>query len=189
MSEKIGNPAALGLAAFALTTFLLSLANAKLVSPHLLYLVIPTALIYGGAVQLIAGIIDLIKAGSTFGGTAFCSYGAFWMSLGIAELLKVRGFWHYYEYETGFFLVAWTIFTFYMWIGSRKLGREFKLLFTLLLLTFIALDVGHTLHPYVEVANVIGGYIGILTALNAWYISATIVLKETVTKKESTTTQ
>ncbi|MEM4576847.1 MAG: acetate uptake transporter [Candidatus Nezhaarchaeales archaeon] len=177
MSEKFGNPAALGLAAFALTTFLLSLTNAKLAPPHLLYLIVPTALIYGGAAQLIAGIIDLVKTGSTFGGTAFCSYGAFWISLGIAELLKARGVWYYYEHEMGLFLIAWTIFTFYMWIGTRKLGRELKSLFTLLLLTFIALDVGHVLHPYVEVANTIGGYIGILTAFNAWYISATIVLK------------
>ena len=79
------DPGPLGLAAFAGTTFVLSLINAglvgstNLVGGGLLPLVAALALAYGGAAQLIAGIWEF-RTGNTFGAVAFCSYGAFWIS-------------------------------------------------------------------------------------------------------------
>jgi len=180
MSEKLANPAALGLACFALTTFLLSVLNAGLASKELLGLVVSCALIYGGAVQIIAGVLD-IRAGSTFGGTAFSSYGGFWVCLGLAFLLEFLGVWTLTQADIGIFLLAWTLFTFYMWVGSFRLNWALASTFTLLLLTFILLDIGHLTH--MPTANVAGGYAGIICALNAWYVSAAIILNE-LFKKE-----
>src|SRR5881398_1578340 len=72
------DPGPLGLAAFALTTFVLSFANAGLI-PGAGAAVLGLALFYGGLGQIIAGIWEFANK-NTFGGTAFCSYGAFWLA-------------------------------------------------------------------------------------------------------------
>lgn len=77
----IGNPGPLGLSAFAVTTLLLSLVNAKVVGHIHPNIVLGMAFFYGGAVQIIAGIFEML-IGNTFGATAFASYGGFWMSWG-----------------------------------------------------------------------------------------------------------
>lgn len=180
MAEKMANPAALGLACFALTTFLLSVLNAGLASKELLGLVVSCALIYGGAVQIIAGVLDT-RVGSTFGGTAFSSYGGFWICLGLAFLLESLGVWTLTQDAIGVFLLAWTLFTFYMWVGSLRLNWALASTFTLLLLTFILLDIGHLAN--VPIANITGGYTGMICALNAWYVSAAIILNELFEKE------
>lgn len=152
------NPAPLGLCAFALTTFVLSAANAKLFTGA--EVVIGLALFYGGLAQLLAGMWEF-KTGNTFGATAFSSYGAFWLAVAASLQLK------HIPNETafGFFLLGWTIFTGMMLLASLKtnvaLISVFALLFvTFLLLTIGAMDGGTTL---------LGGYFGIATALAAWY--------------------
>jgi succinate-acetate transporter protein len=75
----VANPAPLGLAAFALTTFVLSMFNAGLLGAGGEPIVFGLALTYGGLAQLLAGMWEF-RAGNTFGATAFCSYGAFWLS-------------------------------------------------------------------------------------------------------------
>ena len=78
-SLSIADPAALGLAGFALTTFVLSVFNTGLVDKAGEPVVLGLALAYGGAAQLLAGMWEFRK-GNTFGATAFSSYGAFWIS-------------------------------------------------------------------------------------------------------------
>jgi hypothetical protein len=74
------------------------------------------------------------------------------------------------------FLTAWTVFTFYMWIGSFATNKALTGVFTLLLITFILLDVGHfTNNP---AWNRIGGLFGLATAICAWYTSAAGVLNK-----------
>jgi len=175
MSEKLGNPAPLGLACFALTTFLLSIINAGLAQKDLTPAVVSSALVYGGIVQIAAGILE-IKKGSTFGGVAFSSYGSFWISFALILLIQFLGIWTVPPAAIGIFLLAWTFFTFYMWIGTFSLNKALASTFTLLLLTFILLDVGHL--AGIPLANVVGGYLGMACALNAWYTSAAILLNE-----------
>ena len=85
MGWSPADPGPLGLAAFAGTTFMLSLINAGLVGTHalpgggLLPMVAALALAYGGVAQFVAGIWEF-RTGNTFGAVAFCSYGAFWIS-------------------------------------------------------------------------------------------------------------
>ena len=79
---KLANPAPLGLAGFALTTWLLSMINAGWFSGESMGLVLACALAYGGTAQAIAGMMELPR-GNTFGATAFLSYGAFWWSFAL----------------------------------------------------------------------------------------------------------
>ncbi len=166
--SSIADPGPLGLACFALTTFCLSMVNAGFVDKSATIVVIALALVYGGATQILAGMWEF-KKNNVFGAVAFASYGAFWISLGVFDLLAAlqlvaipaRGVW--------LFLLAWTIFTFYMWVGSFGTNKALLVTFTLLLIAFILLTIGAAGS---ETAHVLGGYVGILTAFAAWYTSA-----------------
>ena len=166
----IADPAPLGLAAFALTTFFLSFVNAGLVPASVEPVVFGLAFAYGGAAQFAAGMWEFTK-GNTFGATAFTSYGAFWLS-----------FWwltaHLADYKipaadvgkgVGLYLVAWGIFTAYMAVAATRVSGAVLAVFVLLTVTFLVLGVGDL--SGTESISKIGGWIGILTALAAWYAS------------------
>jgi succinate-acetate transporter protein len=146
------NPAPLGLIAFALTTFVLSCYNAgiwgiQVDSPP--NVVVGLAVFYGGLTQFIAGMWEF-AAGNTFGATAFASYGAFWLAF---SALYIPWFGVIDAYETapahtknigpalGIFLLAWALFTFFMWFGTFKSNIAFCLLFFFLTLTFVLLSI------------------------------------------------
>jgi uncharacterized protein len=170
----IADPAPLGLAAFAMTTLILSLANTK-TWPAGAFSAIALALVYGGAVQLLAGMWEF-KRGNTFGATAFSSYGAFWIS-----------FWYLNTHTrilpadaavvVGTFLMGWTIFTAYMTVATFKLNGALVVVFFLLTLTFVALTIGafQTSSGWTK----LGGWLGVATAAAAWYTSFAIVLEST----------
>jgi succinate-acetate transporter protein len=165
----IADPAPLGLAGFALTTFVLSVFNAGLVDAKGEPIVFGLALAYGGAAQLLAGMWEFRK-GNTFGATAFSSYGAFWIS-----------FWAYVAFfatripegnrgsAVGLYLIAWGIFTTYMWVASFRTTVAVNLVFLLLAITFFVLGIGDA--SGTEGITKLGGWLGILTALAAWYAS------------------
>src|SRR5690242_16971404 len=73
------DPGPLGLGAFALTTFILSMYNADLVGAGGKPVVLGVALAYGGLTQLLAGMWEF-RTGNTFGAVAFSSFGAFWLA-------------------------------------------------------------------------------------------------------------
>jgi len=175
---KLADPGPLGLAAFALTTFVLSCVNAGVFPGGVLGTFLPLALFYGGTVQLLAGMWEF-KNGNTFGSTAFSSYGGFWISLGALVYLELKGVLDFKadgNVALGLFLLAWTIFTFYMWIASFKTNRALVVVFTLLTITFILLTIGAFSSQAMTVA---GGWFGILTAIAAWYTSAAGVINST----------
>jgi succinate-acetate transporter protein len=166
----LADPAPLGLAAFALTTFVLSFVNAGLVPASVEPVVFGLALAYGGAAQFAAGLWEFAK-GNTFGATAFTSYGAFWLS-----------FWwltaHLADYKipasdvgkgVGLYLIAWGIFTAYMTVAATRVSGAVLAVFVLLTLTFFLLGIGDW--SGTEGLSKLGGYVGILTALAAWYAS------------------
>jgi len=153
------NPGPLGLSAFALTTFVLSAANAGLFTGA--EIVIGLALFYGGLAQLLAGMWEF-RVGNTFGATAFTSYGAFWLAVAATLQLKLipNGG------AFGFFLLGWTIFTGIMLIGTLRSNLALISVFLVLFLTFLALTIGAF---GVSGFGVLGGWLGIITALLAWY--------------------
>jgi uncharacterized protein len=175
------NPAPLGLSAFALTTFVLSSANAGWISaPNI---VLGLALFYGGLVQLVAGIQEF-RAGNTFGATAFCSYGGFWLAIG-AIFIPAFGIADAYAKAGGFgaalgiFLLGWTIFTGLMFLGTLRANLALIAVFGLLFLTFLALTIGWLAGGPTGGGGgliTLGGYLGIITALVAWYTALAGIL-------------
>jgi succinate-acetate transporter protein len=172
-AATVANPGPLGLSAFALTTFVLSAANANLIAaPNI---VLGLALFYGGLVQLVAGIQEF-RAGNTFGATAFCSYGGFWLAIG-ATFTPAFGVLTAYKAAAlgpalGFFLLGWTIFTALMFLGTLRTNMATIVVFGLLTLTFLLLALG----AFGAGTTVLGGWLGIVTALAAWYTALAGVL-------------
>jgi succinate-acetate transporter protein len=172
------DPAPLGLSGFALTTFVLSMMNANLVSfSKGLPVVLGVALAYGGIAQLLAGMWEF-RNGNTFGAVAFSSYGAFWISfffLVSFDLAKVAP--SEINSALGLYLWAWAIFTGWMTIAALRTTAAVALVFLLLTLTFVFLGIGNsgghagTIH--------IGGYLGLATAIVAWYTAMAAVVNST----------
>ncbi len=158
--STVANPGPLGLSAFALTTFVLSSVNAGLLAGTDLKIVVGLALFYGGLAQLLAGMWEF-RTGNTFGATAFSSYGAFWLAVGAS----VQFGWITSHSAFGFFLLGWTIFTLIMFLGTLRTNGGLIALFGLLFLTFLLL----TIAEFGGGTGVLGGYLGILTAIVAWY--------------------
>jgi succinate-acetate transporter protein len=168
-TPAIANPAPLGLGAFALTTFVLSMFNTGLVSSGGEPIVYALALAYGGLAQLLAGMWEF-RTGNTFGATAFSSYGAFWISFFIfvqffAKQVPAADAGH----AIGLYQIAWGIFTAYMFIPSLRTTAAVATVFALLALTFIVLGIG-TAGAHSSIVKA-GGWLGIATAIAAWYAS------------------
>jgi len=114
---KVADPAPLGLAAFAMTTFVLSMFNANLVNGDGVPVVLGLALAYGGIVQLLAGMWEF-RNGNTFGAVAFSSFGAFWISFWLLEAFYAKDITGNVGHAVGLYLWAWAIFTAYMAIAA-----------------------------------------------------------------------
>jgi len=172
-ASGIADPAPLGLAAFALTTFLLSAANAHWMNGNstgnawLGY-----ALAYGGGCQLLAGMWEF-RNRNVFGATAFSTYGGFWIGLYFWQrdvLPTASPSTAFAGHDLAWILLAFAIFNTYMLIMSSQLNTAVFLVFLTLELTEIILFIG----GFSNSAGVsqFGGYVGVLTALIAWYTSA-----------------
>ncbi|MGN6743493.1 MAG: acetate uptake transporter, partial [Amnibacterium sp.] len=166
-------PGPLGLAAFALTTFVLSFANAGLI-PGAGAAVLGLAIFYGGLGQIIAGIWEFANK-NTFGATAFCSYGGFWLAFWY--LVSTKGDVAAGGGGVGIFLIAFGIFTLYMTVAALRTNLALIAVFAFLTLTFFALGIGAAAGA--EGLSRLGGWLGIITALLAWYTSFAIVTNST----------
>jgi succinate-acetate transporter protein len=166
--DQIADPGPLGLAGFAMTTFVLSCVNAGLVGKSIEPVVLPLALFYGGTVQLLAGMWEFRKA-NTFGALAFSSFGAFWLAFAAFAKFVAPGLGPDAETATGLFLLGWTIFTAYMTIAALRTTAAILAVFAALTITFALLTAGA--FSGVSAVSHLGGYFGILTALLAWYAS------------------
>jgi succinate-acetate transporter protein len=178
---SIADPAPLGLAAFALTTFLLSAFNVGWTKGTVAFL--GFALAYGGIAQLLAGMWEF-RNRNVFGATAFSTYGAFW--IGIA----VYFFWVVPEFkptalqlsnDLGWISVAFVIFNTYMLLWSLFVNRAVFFVFLTLEVTFILLAIGHFSNSTDMVKA--GGIAGIVTAACAWYASAAGVINGMASRK------
>jgi succinate-acetate transporter protein len=165
----IADPAPLGLAAFALTTFVLSSVNAGWVPASVEPVVFGLALAYGGIGQFAAGLWEFAK-GNTFGATAFCSYGMFWVSFWwLTGHTDLSGAGSDVNKGIGLYLLVWGIFTAYMSVAALKTTMATLLVFVLLTLTFLVLAWGEFATS--TGIHKVGGYLGLVTALAAWYAS------------------
>jgi len=177
---KPADPAPLGLAAFALTTFLLTGHQASFIPDGIW---VGCALFYGGLVQLLAGMWEF-KNRNTFGATAFSTYGGFWLSIGafVVLLTASPGFASLFtggdvNNAEAWFLIAFAIFNSYMLLWSMRLNVAIFAVFLLLELAEILLAIGnfHLAHGGSPYMLHVGGWFGIATAAMAWYTSAALV--------------
>jgi uncharacterized protein len=166
-SPGIADPGPLGLAAFALTTFLLSAANARWTNGNSAGTAfLGYALAYGGLAQLLAGMWEF-RRGNVFASTAFSSYGAFW--IGLFVWIRVTGT-ASTGHDLGWILLAFAIFNTYMLLMSTQVNMAVFAVFLFLELTEIFLAIGNfSSSPGL---TQLGGYLGLVTALVAWYTSA-----------------
>jgi len=187
--RKFANPAPLGLSAFALTTFVLSLINIGVRGVAEQNIIVALAFGYGGLIQLLAGMWEM-AVGNTFGATALSSYGGFWLS--VAIILTPGGFDIVAGYATknadgtptgagvndfnnsfGYFLIGWWIFTTVLLLCTLRSTVAFFMLFFTLDMAFLLLAIGHLRADAAGVplgkAIVAGGYFGIFAAFLAWY--------------------
>jgi len=171
------DPGPLGLGAFALTTFVLSMFNAGLVGKGGEPVVLGLALAYGGLAQLLAGMWEF-RTGNTFGAVAFTSFGAFWLSFWALNQFFVKDIPAAdVGHAVGLFLIAWGIFTMYMWVASFRVSVAVMLVFFALTVTFFLLGIGNAgNHTGIIKA---GGYAGLVTAALAWYASFAAVVNST----------
>lgn len=173
---KPADPGPLGLAAFAMTTFVLSMFNSNLVNGKGVPVVLGLALAYGGIVQLLAGMWEF-RNGNTFGAVAFSSFGAFWISFWALEAFYAKDITGNAGHAVGLYLWAWAIFTAYMTIAAMRTSGAVLLVFVLLTATFVLLAIGESgAH---ETVTHWGGYVGLATAAAAWYASFAAVVNST----------
>jgi succinate-acetate transporter protein len=191
-ASSIGDPAPLGLAGFGLTTLILSVVNAgwfgnASIVP-LTGSTLSMAVAFGGLGQFVAGLWAF-RRGNTFAGTAFCSYGAFWLSFYLLVQVYLGGIisgapnaWLGW---VGLYLLAWGIFTAYMFVASLGAAKAVTVVFVLLTITFVVLALGwftgnvKTFGASADGLINLGGYLGILTAIAALYTSFADVVNAT----------
>jgi uncharacterized protein len=180
IAQVVADPLPLGIGAFAMTTFALSIGNTNIWGPAA-STALALALVFGGGVQLLAGMWEFVRK-NTFGATAFASYGAFWISYYVFVRVIAPGIHPASDLSvaTGVFLLCWTIFTFYMTIASFRVSGAVVAVFVLLLATFILLTIG----AFDGLATVTkaGGWVGVATAAAAWYAATAGVVNETFKK-------
>lgn len=170
--DNYANPGPLGLCGFALTTWMLCLINGGFFGAESLGLVFGMAFAFGGTAQMIAGMFEF-KKGNTFGFTAFISYGAFWWSWAL--------FVAFFKGSTpatfvAWYLAAWGTFTLMMFLATFSKPKALQAIFFFLTLTFYALAIGDATGNH-AIVN-IGGYLGLITAICAFYLAAAEVLNE-----------
>ncbi|MBV9662123.1 MAG: acetate uptake transporter [Acidimicrobiales bacterium] len=178
-AQPVADPLPLGIGAFAMTTFALSISNTNVWGAGAKS-ALALALVFGGGVQLLAGMWEFVRK-NTFGATAFSSYGAFWISFYVFNTFIVPGTKASdLPVAAGVFLLCWTIFTFYMTIASLRVTGAVATVFVLLLATYILLTIG----AFQSAANVTkaGGWVGVATAAAAWYAATAGVVNETFKK-------
>ncbi|MBY8858572.1 acetate uptake transporter [Nocardia sp. CA2R105] len=169
-TPAIADPAPLGLGAFALTTFLLSAVNAGWATASTGDAWVGYAFAYGGLCQLLAGMWEF-RNRNVFGATAFSTYGGFWIGLGLwSQLVAPHATGAGAAHDLGWILLAFAIFNTYMLIMAAQVNLAVFAVFLTLELTEIVLFAGN--FAVSDTTVKVGGYIGVITALCAWYASA-----------------
>lgn len=174
-TQKLGNPAVVGLAGFGLTTLLLQVHNLGFLG---LGPVLAMGFIFGGLAQFIAGFMEQ-KVGNNFGFCAFVSYGAFWIGLGIIWMCNHFELFVSSSTDVGYYLIAWTLLSVILWIASMWIHRAMFVTFTLLILGFLGLDLGHFGFP---IMNQFAAIVLIFCAFGAWYMMASVVINDVAGK-------
>jgi succinate-acetate transporter protein len=175
IQDMTGNPAPLGLLGFGMTTVLLNLHNAGFY--ELNSMILAMGICYGGAAQIIAGIMEW-KKGNTFATTAFVSYGLFWLSL-VALIVLPKIGWGAASNDAAMaaYLAMWGLFTAVMFLGTLRLNRALQVVFATLTILFFMLAIGDFTGASPGFRH-LTGYEGIFCGFSAIYAGLAQVLNE-----------
>jgi len=197
MSEKLANPAPLGLLGFGMTTVLLNFVHNARLGP-IDSMIIGMGIFYGGLAQIVAGILEYRK-GNTFGATAFTSYGLFWLSFVALNWLGVRDVatrevwpfiggatpWTASQEAFAAYFFMWGLFTFVMFFGTLKTNRTLQFVFMSLAVLFFLLAVKSALLAYTSMTasslewfTRLIGVEGVICGFSAVYLALAEVLNE-----------
>lgn len=171
MSEKkMGSAGPWGVTAFASTSFVLGMYNAGLVPGGGIPIVLVMALIFGGLMQVICGVLEIVS-GNTFVGSVFGTYGPLWIIFGafqlwFAPMIPKPDI----PSAVALFLLVFTVPTIYFFIASFKTDWVLIIVLFLILVTLALMTIGTalSLHPL----DVIAGWLTIIFAIGAWYHAA-----------------
>jgi len=167
-TSMIADPAGLGLAAFALTTFLLSLVNAGILPKDTEPMVLAVALTFGGLAQLLAGMWEFRK-GNVFGATVFSAYGAFWLSFWAYLTFFAEGIpKEHHGVAAGWYLIAWALFTVLMLVAALRTTAVLATLFAVVAVVFVLLALGA--FGFGSALTTMGGILGLVAAGLAFYL-------------------
>ncbi|MCK5833124.1 acetate uptake transporter [bacterium] len=173
MDNKLANPAPLGLMGFGMTTVLLNIHNAGFFP--LGSMILAMGIFYGGLAQIFAGILEF-KKGNTFGVTAFCSYGLFWLTLVVLLVMPNMGIAKPPTQFVGWYLFMWGLFTFGMWFGTWGKNRALQFVFFSLTILFWLLAIRDWTGN--QLIGTIAGFEGIICGFSAMYLAIAEVLHE-----------
>ena len=186
MSEKTANPAPLGLLGFGMTTILLNFVHNAQLGP-VDAMILGMGLAYGGLAQVVAGVMEY-KRGNTFGTVAFTSYGLFWWSFVLLNLIP-----KYYLFNPAVqgpsdlamaaYFLMWGLFTLLMFFGTLKTSRALQFVFMSLAILFFLLAAKSAILVYSPTTDVglftrIIGVEGIVCGMSAVYLAIAEVLNE-----------
>jgi succinate-acetate transporter protein len=169
---KMGNPAVVGLAAFGLTTMLLQFHNLGWMG---MGPVLWTGVFFGGIAQICAGLQEH-KNGNNFGYTVFTSFGCFWLGFAGMVVASKYGLFPVSKTDVGFYLVAWTLYSGIMLIGSLRISKAMLLAFVSLEVGLVALDIEH--FGGSEQLTVFAACMMLITVGTVWYMMAHIVFHD-----------
>ncbi|HID60639.1 MAG TPA: hypothetical protein EYP46_02120 [Hadesarchaea archaeon] len=175
--KEFADPAPLGLMGFGMTTVLLNIHNAGLISSTGMGMILAVGIFYGGLAQVIAGVLEF-KKGNTFGTLAFCSYGLFWLSLVALWVFPAVGWAGTVDASSmGTYFVMWGIFTAYMFIATLKKSGGLQVVFSSLAVLFLLLAAAE--FTGIAAIKTIAGVEGIFCGASAIYVACAEVLNET----------
>jgi uncharacterized protein len=165
--DALADATPLGLAALGLTLLVFSMFNAGLLASSGEPVVLGMALAYGGIAMLIAGAWEL-RRGDSFGGLAFGSFGAFWISFWLIEQFFLREVTPGERGSAmGLYFIAWAIFTALVWVASMRTTAIYSVMLLALTVSFLLLGIGDA-GGHAEIVK-IGGWFGLAAAAAALY--------------------
>jgi succinate-acetate transporter protein len=167
VNQAIADPSTVGLASFGIALFCLSFANAGIVGPNAISVLIPLALITG-LIHFFAAL-NGFKKNELFTALVFGIYGMFWV---VWSLINLGCALKWYELDVKMlmiFLIAYTIFTAIIFIATLVTNKAVILTLAVLLAVFLCLDFGLAGSPGLIVY---AGYLGMIDGLLALYLCA-----------------
>lgn len=178
---KMGDPGAWAVSAFATTSFMLGMYNSGLLHTGGVAVVLPVAFFYGGMIQIIVGILEVLR-GNMFGAVVFGTYGPFWVSFAAIETWFGKSL---SAADAGgavsLFLAVFAVLTFYFFLASLKTDRVLVVIFALIFIALVLLSIGAA--SGVSFFTVLGGWVTLVFAVVAWYHAAADIINFTFESK------